>query len=408
MTLFPGRLSPKMFSGHARSALSEGTKRGTVLGLMSGGGDSAVSTGPMVPVLASNDEGRSRSALALLESHGIPAVIDADLEGAFVGFHDPVPQGWSQVLVPTSMRSEALELLRSSDHGRRSRPATAFEVPRPGARGPRSPKSLPPRAAELGLHALTRGVGGQAPGLAPGDEGDDELEELRLPEPPPVEGRLSVALMAVAFGGVAQRVLSGWFGPDTVIERLGAKAPIWDEPFRLVTASFLHAGPAHFLSNAAFGLVFGVVLFGTHRVGAAALTWCLASVVGMSAELALSPEAVVVGASAGNYGLVGLWARGQFQRSRLAVLPRRERLKTLGVLLLLVPGALTPFSSTGTRIAVLAHVAGFLSGYLAGSVFRRRLLPEDLDQIDLRSRVAGLLALSLASAGWVFGLLQFL
>ncbi|MEL6189126.1 MAG: hypothetical protein AAFU79_31280, partial [Myxococcota bacterium] len=59
----------------------------------------AVSTGPMVPVLASNDEGRSRAVLDLLDAQGIPAILDIDLPG-FAGFHEPVPEGWTQVFVP--------------------------------------------------------------------------------------------------------------------------------------------------------------------------------------------------------------------------------------------------------------------------------------------------------------------
>lgn len=365
----------------------------------------------MVPVLASNDEGRSRAALSLLEAHGIPALLDADLEGgAFVGFHDPVPEGWSQVLVPISMRANALEVLRNYEGegaARRSRPASAFEVPRPGTRGLRSPT---PMNAELGLRALQRGVSygsdpeHDVPGLAPGEVLDDGLRGADLPEPSPLTGRLTTALSAIAFGGAMQQLLSWWKGPETLLAQLAARSGHWDELHRLVTASFLHGGPGHFLSNAGFGLVFGAVLFGTHGVGAAALVWLLSSAVGLSAEVGMSSAALVIGASAGNYGLVGLWARGQLERSRVAVLPRRERLKTIGVLLLLLPGALTPFSSTGTRIAVLAHVAGFMTGYLLGFVFPRRLLSQDLDRLEDRSRLAGLVAVVIAAAGWVVGL----
>lgn len=382
-------------------------------------GESAVSTGPMVPVLASNDVGRSRAVLSLLEANGIPALLDVDLNGAFVGFHDPVPEGWTQVLVPTSMRGEALEVLKEHEsefhrplEGQtlEERPASIGRAPSPsnpvGALS-REPPTEPASSDLWGRPPSGRSFEPAVPGLASGDDLEDERRELALPEPAPLQGRLTIALAAIVFGGVMQQGLSALFGPESVLRRLGAVAPVFDELHRLVTASFLHGGFSHFASNAAFGLVFGVVLFGTHRVGATALTWLVASMVGIGAELSLSPEALVVGASAGNYGLVGLWARGQMERAQLSMLPKRERMKTLGVLLLLIPGALTPFSSTGTRIAVLAHAVGFLAGLLGGLVFHRRLVLETFEAIDERSRMAGVAAVMLTAVGWTMGLTGF-
>lgn len=359
----------------------------------------AFSTGPMVPVLASNDEGRSRAILELLEDAGIPALLDLDLEG-FVGLHEPVPDGWNQILVPSSMRTDALELLHQQDfEAPPKRPTSpAYEVPRPSARTPRQPNPLT---------ETRRPAEAAHPGYGPEDDAEDDREVLRLPEPTEVRGRIQLALAAIAFGGVAQRGLAALFGDAAVIEHLAARQPILEEVHRLFTASFLHGGASHFISNAAFGLVFGVVLFGTHRVGATAFVWLLSSAIGLAAEVTLSPEAIVVGASAGNYGLVGLWARGQLQRSRLALLPRREALRTIGILLLLLPGALTPFSSTGTRIAVLAHLGGFLAGLLAGVYFERRLHPSGFDLIDARSRVAGVVAVSSCAAAWLVGVGAF-
>ncbi len=379
-------------------------------------GQGAVSTGPMVPVMATNDEGRSRSALALLEAHGIPALLDADLNGEFLGFHEPVPDGWVQVFVPSDMRPRAAELLRAqelpAENQRRPRPSPVFEPPRPGARPQRRPHPGPPASprgpdrSSDNLEALVRGSLRAEPGLPPGFpiEEPTEAEEVSLPEPSPLPGRLALALAAISAGAALQHGLTLWQGWGAVASALAARSPFYEEVFRLVTASFLHGGVAHAASNAAFGLVFGVVLMGTHRVGATALTWLLASAMGLAAEVSLSSGALVLGASAGNYGLVGLWARGQLERARLSLLPRRERLKTFGVILLLLPGALTPVSSSGSRVAVLAHVAGFLGGFLAGAVFHRRLLPRAFSRIDARSRVAGLLAVSLAGAGWMLGL----
>lgn len=100
----------------------------------------------------------------------------------------------------------------------------------------------------------------------------------------------------------------------------------------------------------------------------------------------------VLGASAGNYGLVGLWAKGQLERSHRAMLPRWDRLRTVGVILLLVPGALTPVTSNGSRVAVLAHAVGFVAGFLGGYVFHRRLGPVEDPSIGRRARWAAILA----------------
>ena len=386
-------------------------------------GESAISIGAMVPVLASNDDRKARAALTILEDHGIPAVVDTDLGPVFFGLHEPVPEGWRQVLVPSSMRSTALEILRREEtEVRRARPPGAhapFEAPRPGGRGPRPPgppPALPSRTGDVPSPSRTPGSS-RSPepplgwaGLAPGDEPDPGGPRHHLDRLPvlPTATRLTWALLAIAGGMLVQRVLETGWGRAAVFEALAARAPLLEELHRLVTAGFLHSGAGHMLSNAAFGIVFGVVVFGTHLPGAAAATWLLGSMVGFSAELGLDPAATVVGASAGNYALVGLWARGQLERSRLEVLPRRELLKTLGILLLLVPGALTPFSSTGSRIAVLAHVGGFFAGYLAGLLFRRRLLLDQLKVIEARSRVAGAVALSVVLAGWSLGLLRLL
>ena len=119
------------------------------------------------------------------------------------------------------------------------------------------------------------------------------------------------------------------------------------------------------------------------------------------------PNATVIGASAGNYGLVGLWACGQLQRARAAALPTRERLRTLGVLLLLLPGAFTPFSSTGSRIAVFAHALGFVGGFVLGPVFLRRLHDQDgarTDRLVRRSRWAGGFAVVLTATAFAWAL----
>ena len=346
-------------------------------------GEGAISSGPMIPIHGASSEHDARAVVDLLESHQILAIVDHDVPGAYV---PPTPYTFS-VLVPMSMVGAAQKVLQARQ--------SPTNVSAPARSASEPSVTAPPSVAYTML-----------------DDEDDEDDEdfngpldVPLPEPTSLNARLSVALAAIAGGAATQRLLEVFWGENML---RGMLATRWDrlfeEPWRLVTAGFVHGGASHFISNALFGLLIGVVLFGTHRVGATAIVWLLSSIVGLGAEAALSQNAWIVGASAGNYGLVGLWAHGQLQRSRVALLPRRERLRTLGVLLLLVPGAMTPFSSTGTKIAIMAHAAGFVAGFALGYPWRRRLLERGFGRIDRWSRVGGVAAIVITVAAWSMAL----
>lgn len=361
-------------------------------------GESAVSHGPMVPVAGTPDEATARAVVAVLDAHHIPAILDREIEGAYI----PRAVDNIGVLVPMSMLGKARSVL-SRDEGGLVRVGGSSS--RRAPMNPPQERALPERMSAESSSSSTwteDPFRRERPPIADDveidlDDDEDDLDALDvvLPEPSSLNTRLSIAIAAIAIGAGTQRILEALWRDDV----RGAFAARWDrlfvEPWRLVTAGFVHGGPSHYISNALFGVMIGVVLFGTHRVGATAFVWVFSSAVGLFAESLLSPAAWIVGASAGNYGLVGLWAHGQLERSRVSTLPRRERLRTVGVLLLLVPGALTPFSSTGTKIAIMAHAAGFVAGFLAGYPFSRRLRPEDFSRIDIRSRVAGVLAFAI-------------
>ncbi len=228
-----------------------------------------------------------------------------------------------------------------------------------------------------------------APVEAVEEDDDTNPVEPPLPESGPLIPRLVVALSAVGFGIGVQRVVEAVHGAGGAAAAMGARGLELAEIWRLVTAGFYHFSDMHLASNLAFGLLFGVVLLGTHGVGATMAAWLFASVIGIGTEVLASPAGVLVaGASAGNYGLVGLWAMGQRDRGKRAFLPRRERLKAWGIILVLAPGALTPVSQSGAKVAVIAHAAGFLAGVLAGMVFERRIAADDLPQIERRSSIA--------------------
>jgi membrane associated rhomboid family serine protease len=316
-------------------------------------GEGATSLGTMVPVHTARAATEARLVVEILEGHAIPAVVDRDL-----ALYVPQTDG-AQVLVPSSQLGQAILILRSHDL-----PTAGPALVVPELLEPEEPPLLQP-----------------------------------LPEPAPASGRLSVALLAIGGGVLGQRLLEVALAPGRVSARFGARMPIFEQPWRLITGGFLHSGIDHMVSNALFGLLIGVVLFGTHLYGGTMVAWLIASIAGLGLECLMSPEATVIGASAGNYGLVGLWVHGQLERSRIVTLPRREQLRTVGVVMLLVPGALTPFSSTGSRIAVLAHVVGFVAGFFVGTWFPRRLDPSGFPKIERRNRVGLGIATTLVGLG---------
>lgn len=419
-------------------------------------GEGAISTGPMVVVHDARSVGEARAVVELLEANAIPALVNLEIEGILFPWQEPRDSGTARVLVPSMLLSSARDVLK-----RASTSGTPLRVPppstRPGPRGrgkdsdapaakPRGPfrgpgpdsasRSRPPDPpAEPGAARTGEGAGGSAPPTDPVFDAprrpifarelprvfeipptpEVELHEeetgpidLELPEPSPLAPRLLVAMLAIAFGIGLQRTLeiAFGFGARGTLERFAASELLLGEPWRLITAGFLHMGPEHFISNGAFGLLLGVVLFGTHHFGATAFVWVAGSMIGLLAEVSLSGAgALIAGASAGNYALVGVWAKGQLDRAHLSLLSRRERLRTIGILLLLVPGALTPITSSGSRVAVVAHVIGFLTGAVLGYVFERRLAPQRFELIARRSRIAGACALVLAAAGIILGVL---
>lgn len=240
------------------------------------------------------------------------------------------------------------------------------------------------------------------------DDDDDSPIDAPLPESGPLVPRLVVALAAIGFGIAVQRALEASLGPAGAATAMAARGLALDELWRLVTAGFFHFSLAHLASNLAFGLMFGVVLFGTHGVGAAMAAWLVASVVGIGTEAAASAGVLVAGASAGNYGLAGLWAKGQLDRGRRAFLPRVDRLKALGIVLVLAPGALTPVTQSGARVAVLAHAMGFLAGAMMGIVFERRVVPRELATLERRARWGQWLSLAVVAAAFAAGLATWL
>lgn len=366
-----------------------------------------------VAVHLAESEASAEAARAYLASSGLDAALEASV-GAVL------------VVVPWSQAQDAVDRLR--EHALSTLPLVgAVSPPRAGGSRPSTPRpsgdTREPRDTWRPVDVTARGRAGLGDGAAtpmrtddaprawqpvviapppdvdaerldpPTVEPEDEppFVEAPLPEPTSVGKRLAGLAAIVAVLAVLPLVLHATGGLAAVVDALAARRGIDDLGTRLVSAGVVHFSIEHLASNAIFAVVLATVLAGTHFGGATFAAWTAASVLGIGAEvLASTSGAWVGGASAGNYGLVGLWAHGQLQRSRRAPLGHGLRLRTVGLLLLLVPGALTPFTESGARVAILAHAAGFVVGYGMGFVSPRRLDHDDDARLATRSgRVGG-------------------
>lgn len=347
-------------------------------------GSGEVSLGNMIVIHEAADAEQARSVAKRLENAGIPALVQSETDGLP---NIPTPRashpGAAFVAVPSMLHDESARLLRSAKLG-------VIERRRPyRAASPRFVASWRARPSLADFSAESFG--------------HSEPVAMPLPDSGPAMPRLFWAALAIAVGAVFQRIVAMTFTDEVAISMLAATSTHSEQLWRLVTAGFTHMGFAHHFGNASIGLLLGVVLFGTHRPGATAATWLASSIVGTAAQMATT-GALIAGASAGVYGLVGLWAFGQLERSRVSTLPRTERLKTLGILVLLVPGALTPITSSGAQVAVLAHVAGFAMGFMMGTIFHRRLTEDQFERIDRRSNIGLAVAACVTIAGFTFAL----
>ena len=142
---------------------------------------------------------------------------------------------------------------------------------------------------------------------------------------------------------------------------------VTEQPWRLLTSLFIHADPAHVFWNGVSMLVFAVpVILDVGYVGAA-LVYLLGGVVGGIIGTLARPEGVVLfGSSGAVSALFGAWIAITLLRARQNGLPRRARVRVLGLSLLILPTLVNPESSTGHSISVAAHLGGLGAGIVAG------------------------------------------
>lgn len=161
--------------------------------------------------------------------------------------------------------------------------------------------------------------------------------------------------------------------PDTArFVRLGglvAGRLAWEEPWRFLTSLLLHSGPSHLFWNGMSMIVFAVPLILDFGYVTTAVIYLAAGVLGGLAGVMAVPDGVVlIGSSGAVAGLFGAWLSITLLRARAAPLPRRSRIRVLGVALLVLPSLVTPTTSSGEPVSVGAHLGGLAAGLAAGVI----------------------------------------
>ncbi len=169
--------------------------------------------------------------------------------------------------------------------------------------------------------------------------------------------------------------------------------------WRAVTALTLHADLSHLLGNIVIGGLVG--LFAGQLLGSG-LAWFSILIAGAAGNLLNAwirqPDHTSVGASTAVFAAVGIVAAYVWRRRRHRQVPRLARWAPLvgGVLLLSYLG------TGGARTDVAAHVTGFMSGLLLGTLYGRlgdRVVLARGGQILL-----GMLALAVLATAWALAL----
>jgi rhomboid protease GluP len=208
------------------------------------------------------------------------------------------------------------------------------------------------------------------------------------------------ATLAIALLCAAAWSASALAGDTTSARHLVAagaleRGHVWaGEPWRLLTAPFLHAGAAHLAWNVSGALVSGGPVeraLGSWRF----LALYLAAAVGGSALSLLAQDAVSVGASGALFGIVGAVLALRHRvlgswRAFTADPPTRHLLIALAAWNVIGVG----LALAGVRMDHFAHVGGFAFGALAArALTSRRPAPR-------AAQLLALLAAVTAAAAW--------
>jgi len=137
------------------------------------------------------------------------------------------------------------------------------------------------------------------------------------------------------------------------------------EPWRALTALFLHAGLPHILANLTFGLFFGYLVAIGHGGGLGLAATLLAGSLGNGLNAWLQgPGHLSIGYSTAVFGALGVLAGSEWKRRWLL---REGRLRRLApVLLALTVLAMYGIPQEVQNVDVGAHAMGFVAGLCVG------------------------------------------
>jgi rhomboid protease GluP len=180
------------------------------------------------------------------------------------------------------------------------------------------------------------------------------------------------------------------------------------EWWRVVTSLTLHADVGHIAANLFFGLLFGAL---TSQALGSGLTWAATLLSGVIGNLLTTwiqgPGHLAVGASTAVFGTLGLftvyeWAR----RNRIKEqYPRSYRYRPIATLL--AGAVLLGFLGMGggednSRVDVLSHLTGFVSGSILGVLFAWLRWP--IGWTSRHQLIAGVSTTALIAAAWAAAL----
>lgn len=240
------------------------------------------------------------------------------------------------------------------------------------------------------------------------------MEEAASTELPRAEVRtpgpwVTIALIAVnAAAFVVTGVLGvGWFSSDAdKLVAVGGSLPaltLSGEPWRLLTAMFLHAGVLHVAMNM-FALYSGGLaaerIFGKRAY--LAIYMCT-GLVGGIATLTKTAMIVSVGASGAVFGVFGaLFGYMIAHRAQLDPEVRDRQMKSMGTFV----GLNLLIGLTVPAISLAAHVGGFVAGFVIAYLAERGLDIADPKAASARRfprvMLGSVLSLALVGAGLLF------
>lgn len=181
-----------------------------------------------------------------------------------------------------------------------------------------------------------------------------------------------------------------WFALGAMDSTLVLRGQWW----RAVTALTLHADPAHFLANAAFG---GVLVACLCRAAGTGTAWLLFVLSGTCGNLlnawARGPGHLSIGASTAVFGTVAALGAATMVRQggfdfRRAATPIIAALAILGM-----------WGTEGERTDLGAHLFGFIAGLPLGLLAGRWIMRHGLPK-KMLSMLLGTTALAILIAGW--------